>query len=93
MSQNEPGSRISFNLRSPDHLGRIPGPEKIDFFGKQNRLFSRNIFVFFERFSRFLKPGNTPGMILINFGKNDFRRFSSIFVGIFGGSPDFRRKS
>ena len=85
MSQNETGSRISFNLRTPDHLGRIPGQKNIDFF--------RPEITFFERFSRFLKPGNTPGMILINFGKNDFRRFSLIFVGIFGGSPDFRRKS
>ena len=24
-SRNEPGSRISSNLRTPDHLGRIPG--------------------------------------------------------------------
>ena len=85
MSRNETGSRISSNLRTPDHLGWISGPEKIDFF--------RPEIVFFERFSRFLKPGNTPGMILINFGKNDFRRFSLISVGIFGGSPDFRRKS
>ena len=85
MSQNETGSRISFNLRTPDHLGRIPGQKKSIFF--------RPEIVFFERFSRFLKPGNTPGMILINFGENDFRRFPSIFVGIFGGSPDFRRKS
>ena len=87
MSRNEPGSRISFNLRSPDHLRWIPGPEKNRLFSGKNSIFFRSIFVFFERFSRFLKPGNTPGMILNDSGKNDFRRFSSIFVGIFGGRP------
>ena len=85
MSRNEPGSRISSNLRTPDHLGRIPSPELFRFF--------RSEITFFERFSRFFKPGNTPRMILNDFGENDFRRFSSIFVGFFGGSPDFRRKS
>ena len=83
ISRNEPGSRISSNLRAPDHLGWVPG--------QQNRK-NRSGIVFFERFSRFLKLRNDPGMIPDDFGKNVFRRCSLIFVGIFGGSPDFRRK-
>ena len=38
MSRNAPGSRISSNLRTLDHLGRIPGPEKFRFvFGPKSR--------------------------------------------------------
>ena len=40
MYRNEPGSRISSNLRAPDHLGRIPGPDFF-FFGDV-RFFGRN---------------------------------------------------
>ena len=88
MSRNEPGSRISSNLRTPDHLGRIPSPDFSMFFRKFSMFFRTEI-VFFDRFSRFFKPGNTPRMILNDFGETsfaDFRRFSSDFSG---GRPIF----
>ena len=85
MNRNEPGSRISSNSKTPDHLDRIPGPKTILFFSARNRVFR----AFFSVFM----PGSTPRMILNDFGENDFRRCSTIFVGIFGGSPDFLRKS
>ena len=41
---------------------------------------------FFDRFGRFFEHGKPLGMIGDDFGRFDFRRFSSIFV-------DFRRVS
>ena len=76
MSQNEPGSRISFNLRSPDHLRWIPGPEKINFFRKKSDFFRTEI-VFFGVFHAQEHSRNDPDQFWE-------KRFSPIFV-------DFRR--
>ena len=76
MCRNEPGSRISFNLRTLDHLGWIPGLIFVfDVFSEFFRFFSPK-----SRFSVFFEPRNTPRTILNNFGKNGFRRFPLIFA-------------
>ena len=77
MSLNEPGSRISSNLRTPDHLGWISGPEKF-------RFFFRTEIVFFDRFSSVFEVFQAQ-----EHSQNDPERFrgkrvSPIFV-------DFRR--
>ena len=68
MSQNETGSRISFNLRTPDHLGRIPGQKKSMFFSARNRVFR----AFFEVFEAREHSQNDPDQF--------WEKFSPIFV-------------
>ena len=85
-SRNKPGSRISSNLRTPDHLGRIPGQKKIrKKIGPKSR--------FSSVFRGFWSPGILPewsGSILGKSIFGDFRWFSSEFSG---GRPIFREKS
>ena len=84
MSQNEPGSRISFNLRTPDHLGRIPGQKKIVFFSDRNRVFRAFFGVFQAREHSQNDPERFRG-----------KRFSPMFVDfrrIFRGVARFSSK-
>ena len=60
MSRNAPGSRISSNLRTPDHLGRVPGQKEIAFFAARNRVFR----TFFEVAEAQEHSQNDPGRFL-----------------------------
>ena len=89
MSRNEPGSRIASNLRTPGHLGRVPGQKKKSV---RNRVFR----LFFEVFQAQEHSWNDPGQVC---GKRfspmfvDFRRNFREVARFFMQRRDFQEKS